>query len=175
MDWIYSADDPLVRTLASCLIIFVLTIAITRIVGLRTFAKFTAYDFAITVAIGSIIASILTSSTSIAQGFIAIIGLLGLTFLFSVTQRKSSAFNALISNSPLMLMKGSDILHDNLKKARVHEDQLMAKLREANVLNFDQVVAVVLETTGDISVLHRASSNGDELEERILQGVQEKR
>ena len=67
MDWIYSSTDPLLQTLGSCLLIFAGTILITRIIGLRSFAKFTTYDFAITVAIGSIISSILTSSTSVAQ------------------------------------------------------------------------------------------------------------
>ena len=36
---------------------------------------------------------------------------------------------------------------------------LLAKLREANVLSFHQVHAVVMETTGDVSVLH---GTGDE-------------
>lgn len=171
MDWIYSVNDPLIQTLGGCIVIFILVIIITRIIGLRSFAKFTVYDFAITVAIGSIISSILTSSTSVTHGFIAIAGLLGLTFIFSVLQRKSRKINSIISNKPLLLMQGPHILQQNLKRARVHEDQLIAKLREANVLNFNQVVAVIMETTGDISVLHRSTKEDDELDERILQGV----
>ena len=49
-----------------------------------------------------------------------------------------------------------EILDDNLAKANVSRDELIAKLRQANALNFDQVLAVVLETTGDMSVLHTA-------------------
>lgn len=45
-------------------------------------------------------------------------------------------------------------LHDGLRRSRVSIDDVKAKLREANVLRYDQVQAVVLETTGDISVLH---------------------
>jgi len=71
----------------------------------------------------------------------------------------------------LLLMDGAEIIHQNLKSARVHEDQLIAKLREANVYNFNQVIAVVLETTGDISVLHRSNCQEDEFEKRLLQGV----
>jgi len=51
-------------------------------------------------------------------------------------------------------MKGSNILHENLKKARVTETDLRSKLREANVLKLSQVRAVIFETTGDIVVLH---------------------
>lgn len=174
MNWIYSATDPLLQTLAGCFIIFLLIILITRIIGLRSFAKFTVYDFAITVAIGSIISSTLTSSTSVAQGFTAIAGLLVLTYIFSALQRKFRPLDSVISNQPLVLMEGRDIKEANLKSARVQEDQLIAKLREANVLNFDQVIAVVMETTGDISVLHRSTTKDDEFEERILQGVSDR-
>ncbi|AEV33270.1 putative membrane protein [Owenweeksia hongkongensis DSM 17368] len=171
MDWIYSPTDPLLETIAGSIIAFVLIILLTRIIGLRSFAKFTVYDFAVTIAVGSIISSVLTSSTSVVQGFIAIGALLGLTYVFSALQKKYKPFDNLISNDPVLLMDGSKMLYDNLKSAKVQEGQVVAKLREANVLNYDQIVAVVLESTGDISVLHRASSNDDHFEERLLQGV----
>lgn len=172
MDFIYSASDPLLQTLIGCFIIFVVIVLLTRIIGLRSFAKFTAYDFAFTVAIGSIISSTLTSSTSLAHGAIAIGGLLILTYIFSTLQRKFAKLNQLISNEPLLLMKGEEILYDNLKYARIHKSQLIAKLREANVLNYCQVHAVVLESTGDISVLHMSDSDSNaRFDKDLLEGV----
>lgn len=172
MEWIYKADDPMIETLISCVIIFCVIIALTRIVGLRSFAKFTAYDFAFTVAIGSIISSILTSSTTIFHGGIAIAGLLAITYLISLLQRKSEKLNAVISNAPLLLMDENEILYDNLRYARIEKKQLYAKLREANVLNRDQVCAVILESTGDISVLHKSAASPDDVFDRdLLLGV----
>lgn len=43
---------------------------------------------------------------------------------------------------------------------------MSGKLREANVLDLSQVRAVILETTGDVSVLH-----GDVCSEKLLQGT----
>ncbi|WP_452223355.1 DUF421 domain-containing protein [Lacinutrix chionoecetis] len=172
MKWLYSASDPILQTLAGCFLIFIIIIVLTRIIGLRSFAKFTAYDFAFTVAIGSIISSILTSSTSIVQGLVAIAGLLILTFIFSTLQRKYSVLSKLISNAPLLLMDGSQILESNLKYARIEKKQLIAKLREANVLNYNQVYAVVLESTGAISVLHKSSdTENDIFDDALLLGV----
>ena len=174
MDWIYSLNDPLWETILGSLILFVVIIILTRIIGLRSFAKFTAYDFAFTIAIGSIISSTLTSSTSITHGSVAIAGLLFLTYIFSTLQKKFPSINTLISNKPLLLMKGQTILHDNLKHARIEKSQLIAKLREANVLDFKQVEAVVLESTGDISVLHKSSESDDtNLSADLLKGVRE--
>ena len=45
----------------------------------------------------------------------------------------------------------------------------MAKLREANVFELSEVKAVVLETTGDISVLH--SDSKKKIEDCLLEGV----
>lgn len=175
MDWIYSNDDPLFQTLIACAIIFMVIIVLTKIIGLRAFAKFTAYDFAFTVAIGSIISSMLTSTTSLAHGSIAIAGLLLITFSFSHLQRKFSLLNKIISNTPLLLMEGSTILYENLKFARIEEDSLISKLRGANVLNFDQVIAVVLETTGDISVMHASNREKNErFDKKLLLGVRKK-
>ena len=174
MDWIYSLSDPLWETFAGSLILFIVIIILTRIIGLRSFAKFTAYDFAFTIAIGSIISSTLTSSTSVTHGSIAIAGLLFLTYIFSLLQKKFPNLSAIISNKPLLLMKGETILHDNLKHARIEKSQLIAKLREANVLDFKQVEAVVLESTGDISVLHKSSPNNNtNLSDALLENVRE--
>jgi len=46
------------------------------------------------------------------------------------------------------------ILHKKLKSCNVGEDDLIAKLREANVHDFNEVKAVILESTGDVSVIH---------------------
>ena len=171
MDWIYSPKDPLLETIAGSIMVLIIVLVITRIVGLRSFAKFTVFDFAFTVAIGSIISSTLTSSTSIAQGGTAIACLLLITLSLSYLQRKSTAVDKMVSNKPLLLMDGNTILDKNLAHARVQRSQLIAKLREANVLNFDQVHAVVLESTGDISVLH---GTDEAFDKALLDGVRTK-
>jgi len=59
-----------------------------------------------------------------------------------------------MDNEPTLLMKGNKVFHENLKKCKVTESDLKAKLREANVIQLSEVKAVVFESTGDISVLH---------------------
>ncbi|GAB7256152.1 hypothetical protein OBPA_06160 [Polaribacter sp. OB-PA-B3] len=113
-----------------------------------------SFDFACTIAIGSIIAStLLSKSVSLFEG---VFGLTTVYVLQAITAylRRFQFFRKIVDNEPLYLMKNSEILWDNLKKAQVTEGDLRAKLREANVLQLSQVKAVVFETTGDISVLH---------------------
>jgi uncharacterized membrane protein YcaP (DUF421 family) len=174
MEWIFDAKDPILETLLGSVMIFLVIILLTRIVGLRSFAKFTVFDFAFTIAIGSIISSTLTAGTSIVHGSVAIGSLLFLTFIFSALQKKFPALSSKLSNKPLLLMKGNEILEENLKYSRVEKSQLIAKLREANVSRVEQVQAVVLESTGDISVLHTSEGENRAIDSKLLEGVREK-
>jgi uncharacterized membrane protein YcaP (DUF421 family) len=46
------------------------------------------------------------------------------------------------------------MIAENMSKAWVSEDDLWGKIREANAIDPAQLRAVVMETTGTISVLH---------------------
>ncbi|WP_199803350.1 DUF421 domain-containing protein [Erythrobacter rubeus] len=139
-----------------------------RINGLRSLSKMTNFDFVMTIALGSLLAGAAQASdwSGFSQPMIAMAALI-LAQAFSARLRKSSdSFEEIAQNEPLMLMRDGEILRDAMTKARVAESDLIAKLREANVMDFSEVRAVVLETTGDVSVLH-----GEELDERLIENV----
>ncbi len=154
----------------STICIFAAVIILTRISGKRSFSKMSSFDFAATIAIGSIIASaILSKSITLSHGILGMACIFGLQSAIAWLRRIKKFRNA-IDNDPLLLMDGENILHENLKKAHVTQGDLRAKLREANVLDLSQVRAVVFESTGDIAVLHTSDSD-QELEDWLLKGV----
>ncbi|APA63768.1 DUF421 domain-containing protein [Maribacter sp. 6B07] len=135
--------------------IYLAIIVFTRITGKRSFSKMSSFDFAMTVAVGSIIATtILSSSVKMIEGIVglAMVYLLQISIAFA---RRNKTIQNLVDNSPLLLMDGEKIIESNLRKARVTESDLRSKLREANVTELSQIKAVIFETTGDISVLHK--------------------
>ena len=56
-NWLTVSAPVLIKTALSIIAIFTAIIVITRISGLRTFAKMSSFDFASTIAIGSVLAS----------------------------------------------------------------------------------------------------------------------
>ena len=143
--------------------IYITVIFLTRISGKRSFSKMSSFDFAMTVAVGSIIATTIMSSTvNLTEGMfgLAIVYLLQITIALA---RRNKLVEKMVDNTPLLLMDGEQILAYNLRKARVSESDLRSKLREANVTQMSQVKAVVFETTGDISVLHSNSNHALDL------------
>jgi len=138
----------------SALGIYISVIVMTRICGKRSFSKMSSFDFAMTVAVGSIIATtVLSQSVSMLQGITGLV-VVYLLQIGAALIRRNKKVRRIMDNSPLLLMDGPTILEDNLRKARVTRGDLRSKLREANVTRLSQVKAVVFETTGDISVLH---------------------
>lgn len=152
--WINISFTSALGIFISTIAIYIAVILFTRIFGKRSFSKMSSFDFAMTVAVGSLIAStILSSSVSLLEGILGLF-LVYLFQLMAAFLRRYKIFTQIIDNTPLLLMDGPKILHENLKKARVTEGDLRAKLREANVLEMSQIQAVIFETTGDIAVLH---------------------
>lgn len=168
--WLFASWDSVGITAISVFIMYTIIVVLVRIFGLRSFAKMSSFDFASTVAIGSILASvILNASQSIVQGIVALAVILLYQQLFSGFKRRNNAFENAVENNPTYLMIGERIMDDNLTRCGVTESDLMAKLREANVLQLSEVKCVVFETTGDISVLHGEGSK--QVDEMILGGV----
>jgi uncharacterized membrane protein YcaP (DUF421 family) len=128
----------------------------------------TNFDFVMTIALGSLLSSAAQASewNAFLQLNIAMAGLFIAQRIAALLRKASDTFENAVHNEPLMLMRDGVILRGALGRSRVAESDLIAKLREANVLDFSEVRAVVLETTGDVSVLH-----GDRLDEKLIQNV----
>ena len=143
-------------------------ILLVRLVGLRSFSKMTNFDFVMTVAMGSLLAGASQANNwpNLVQIFVAMASLFAIQFVVSTLRQKSKTFDELVENTPVFLMRDGRILHDNLRATRVSEEDLIAKLREANAIDLSTVRAAVLETTGDVSVLH-----GQHMDELLLKGV----
>ena len=162
--------DKTISILIATFIIFFVVILLTRLSGKRSFSKMSSFDFASTIAIGSIIASgILLEDISPSVTIVALTAIFLLQTIIAYLRRFESV-HKIIDNQPLLLMDGSTILFENLEKARVTEDDLRAKLRASNVLRLSDVRAVVFESTGDLTILHD-TDNTLEVDNYLLNGV----
>lgn len=165
-----SWKDTLNITLTSIGIYFAI-ILLTRLVGKRSFSKMSSFDFAITVAIGSVIAStILPYDVNLIEGFLGLLTIYILQLILAHI-RKYPIVQSLVDNKPFLLMYGMDIIYHKLRKAKVAESDLKAKLREANVTHLNQVKAVIFESTGVVSVLHK--NDDSSVQDWIMDGVQQ--
>lgn len=171
LSWILTTWDALLMVVISTVGIYIALIFFTRFGGLRSFSKMSSFDFAVTVAIGSVVATTLLSSDPPLLQAIVALGILYVVQIAVARLRiKNTAIGKMVDNKPILLMDGPSVLNKNLDKAGVTISDLRAKLREANVTQFKQIKAVVMESTGDISVLHHGDED-HELDPHLLKDV----
>ncbi len=174
MDWSWLAITlaTVGRLIVTTIAIYIGVVALTRVAGLRSFSKMSSFDFAITIAIGSIIAStVVLESVPPTKGLVALALLYGIQIGTAALRKRADAVATAMDNDPILLMAGQRVLHENLRKTHVTEGDLRGKLREANVLDLKQVRAVVMEATGDVSVLHAGEDDDATLDEWLFKGV----
>lgn len=169
--WLVEGASSWVWVCLSTLAVYSAVVICVRIVGLRSFSKMSSTDFVTTLAVASLMATTIGGpSPSLAVGLLALLSIFFVKWAIAIIKRKSRFLSTVLDNSPLCLMRGTTILEENLTKANVSRSELHAKLREANVWSYDQVIHVVFESTGDISVLHKAV-NGTDISRPIFDDV----
>ena len=126
----------------------------TRLMGLRSFSKLSSHDFAMTVGIGSILAStVLSDKPSLLQGLCAVAVLFLIQGIVSLIRRKIKPLKALIDNQAIILMAHGEYFSDNLKEANLSKSDVQEVLRKNGIKAKTEVFAVIMETTGDMSVI----------------------
>ena len=160
--------DVLARSAALTSVALLWVLILVRVVGLRSFSKMTAFDFVTTIAMGSLLAAAsgATSWRAFLQAVLALAFLLLVQWVLALARIRSDRLRHLMANTPVLLMENGIFCEEALRQSRVAREDVLAKIRTANALDLAAVRAVVLENTGDISVLH-----GDHLDEEVLRGV----
>lgn len=129
-------------------------ILLLRVSGKRTLSKWNAFDFVVTIAFGSILASLmLSTNTSLIQGLLAFGLLVLFQFILSWIAARSSLVQHLIKSEPTLLFYQGEFLVAALKHERVAKGEVLSAIRLSGCGGLHQVSAVVLETDGGFSVI----------------------
>ncbi|KAB8137443.1 DUF421 domain-containing protein [Gracilibacillus oryzae] len=153
---LFSDFNTIVNILIKGVCIYIFIILALKIFGKRSLAKLNAFDFVVTIALGSILASTLTNSkVTISAGFASILVVLFLQYLVSNFTVKIPFFNKAIKSEPALLFYEDKFLTKTLKKERVHKEEIMQAVRESGEDDMSQIKQVILETNGSLSVIKK--------------------
>jgi uncharacterized membrane protein YcaP (DUF421 family) len=148
-------DLPAVlRTVVVGVAAYVALIAALRVSGKRTLTKWNAFDFVVTIALGSVLATALTSSqVSLAQVVTAFVVLIALQFVITWLSVRSRLVRRWTKSRPRLLLRHGRFDERALKEERVTRREVLAAVRGSGIGDLDRVAAVVLETDGSVSVI----------------------
>lgn len=151
--------DGIIRVIVSTFIAYIVIIIILRISGKRTLAKMNAFDFVVTIALGSILgAVILNNSIPLAEGLLAACLLIFLQYCITYYSVRSVKFKNFISSNPSLLFYDGKFLEKVLKKERIAMGEINKSVREAGLGDLTEVEVIVLESTGDITIVKKMNS-----------------
>lgn len=158
----------LVRILVVGSLAYLLLIAILRVSGKRTLSKMNAFDFIVTVALGSILATVMLSKdVPLAEGILAFSLLAALQFAIAWSAQRAPLLETAIKSEPRILLWDGQVDEAALLDERVTRDEIKAAVRKSGAGDLVNIAAVVLETDGSFSVIARdAAGDGSALPER---------
>jgi len=131
-------------------------VLLLRISGKRTLSKLNAFDFVVTVALGSILATILLSKdVALAEGLIAFALLIGLQWIVTWTSTRVAPFRKLIRSEPALLLRNGELVRSTMKRERITEDEVLSAIRDSGGSRLEEAQAVFLESDGSLTALLR--------------------
>lgn len=161
-------SDTILWGLLSAGMVFVLVIVLTRLFGLRSYARLSTFDFAFTLAKGALIATIaINDKVSFFEGALGLLVIYTGEWITGSLRNRYSWFNRLVSNRPVLLMYKGRYIQKNINATRVSLDDIQFALRQKDIKCMEEVQAVVAEPTGQISVL----TGDSDIVEKLLEGV----
>lgn len=150
--------ETVYQTIILSIVTYIAMVIIIRSSGKRTLSSFNAFDFLITVTIGSISATtILSKSTTLTDGMSAIITLVILQYIVAKISVYSKTFRKIIKSNPTLLYYDGEYIDENLKKMRVSRDDILQEVRINSGVTIDEVHSVILEANGKLAVVTSGS------------------
>jgi uncharacterized membrane protein YcaP (DUF421 family) len=129
-------------------------VLLLRASGKRTLTKLNMFDFVVTVALGSTLASvILTKSVGLVRGIAAFAVLIGLQYAITWLAVRWPAFEGVIKAEPTLLLHNGVFLDRARRAQRVTRAEAEAALRAQGKGEAVGIAAVVLETDGTLTVI----------------------
>lgn len=156
-DLIFNDWNSLQRVALCTVISYFALFLFIRISGKRTLAKINAFDFVVTITLGSTLSSMILANVTVAEGSVALVIIIGLQYLLAKMSFQSPKLESIINSDPVLLYFDGRYLDDNMKKESITRDDLYSQVRKYRLENMADVKAIVMEVNGEITVVKKSN------------------
>jgi uncharacterized membrane protein YcaP (DUF421 family) len=133
---------------------------IFRVSGKRTLAQITTFDFILLLIVSEATQNALVgNNASMTHAFLVILTLVAIDIALSLLKRRWPTLDRWIEGLPLVIVEKGRPLKENMRHARVDEEDVLTAARERQgLLTMDQIGLAVLERNGQISIVPQGST-----------------
>lgn len=138
-------------------ILYILILFLIRLMGKRQIAEMQPFELVITLIIADL-ATIPMAETALPliQGIIPLLTLVCLHYFICLLSRKSLFCRKLFNGKPIILLDPDGVNYENMKKVNMNFNDLMEGLHTAGYFNLEELLYVILQTNGTMTVVNRA-------------------
>jgi uncharacterized membrane protein YcaP (DUF421 family) len=155
------------------IVIYLFLVVLLRLGGRRELAQMNAFDLVVLLMLANAVQNAIIGDDNSLLG-----GIIGGTTLIALNQGinwylyRHPKVDRRIEGDPTHLVKDGKLLHHNLKKELITEQELLAMIRRQGVDSVDACSEVTLETSGVISVIQKQPSESDLANQAMMERLE---
>ena len=128
-----------------------------RLMGKRQIGEMQPFELVITLIIADLATIPMAETTlPLIQGIIPLITLVSVHYLICFLSRKSVMMRKFFSGKPIILVDPDGINYKNLQKVNMNFNDLTEGIHGAGYFNLDELLYVILQTNGTMTIVNRA-------------------
>ncbi|SFC14424.1 Protein of unknown function [Alkalibacterium subtropicum] len=143
-----------VKLIAISVVSFVSIVLILRASGKRTLSKMNAFDFIVTVALGSVLATtIVNYKNAFWNGILTFAMLVVLQHIATWLSVRFKSVGSMLKSEPALLYYNDTFQEKAMKRERVDRNELKQAIRKSGYVSFEGISAIILESDGTLTVM----------------------
>lgn len=148
------------HVVVATVIAFITLFFFVRISGKRTLAKLNAFDFVVTVALGSTMSYMMLAIVPLLEGAVVLFLIIILQYIFARTARSSQKMERLINAMPSLIFYDGIFIEKTMAKEAITKGEIFSTIRNSGIDQIEDVKAVVMELNGQITVVRKSKGHG---------------
>jgi len=144
----------------TAIIAFITLFLFVRISGKRTLAKLNAFDFVVSIALGSTLSDMMLATVPVVEGAVVLFLIILLQYTFAWLARSSATMEKIINTEPHVVFYDNHFLEKTMLREGITQEEIYAAIRSSGTDQIDDVKAVIMELNGTMTVVKKSTVAG---------------
>jgi uncharacterized membrane protein YcaP (DUF421 family) len=164
----FDSWESMLRTFCITIFAYIFMVLLLRSSGKRTLSKMNAFDFIVTIALGSTLSAVtLNKNIPLLDGMLVFFLLIYLQYAITYLSVRSETISSFVKSTPTLLVYKGILLKSAMKKERVNKEEIYAIIRKKGMQSVEDAGAIILETDGSLTVVKNVDSLQNPVMSRI--------
>lgn len=156
MNEMFLLETPLWEIATRGTAVYLIIALVLRLSPKRHIGNVSPNDMIALIIVGTLVADAIVGSAKTATDILLMVMVvLFWDYLINIAEYYFPRARCFAQDSPTLLIHNGVLLHDNLRKEKLTEEELSAHLRKQGVIDIVEVKQAVLEVDGHISVIKK--------------------